>query len=386
MLNSFEFATAGRIVFGAGKLRELPALLKPFGGRVLLVIGSSLKRAEPVVHLLKMAGCDVAVFQVANEPSVELVDTGATVARETSREVVIGFGGGSVVDAAKAISALSCNHEPVMSYLEVIGDGKALTEKPLPFIAVPTTAGTGAEVTSNAVLHSAGNRVKVSLRSPAMLPTIALVDPETSLSLPPGMTATTGIDALTQLIEPFLSCRANPMTDGICREALPKVAGSLEVVFGNGENLPARTNMAFGSLASGLALANSGLGAVHGFAASIGGMFDVPHGAVCAALLPTVLNTNLSRVQDDDSKRDCLTRFSELARILTGDHEAEPEDAIRWVNRLKDQLGIVGLVGLGIDASSHAQIADKASRASSMKGNPVELSQSELIGVLEGSS
>jgi len=386
MLNPFEFATAGRIVFGAGKLKELPAVMRPFGRRVLLVVGSSLQRAQPVVQMLEETGIDVATFHVAGEPSIELVEQGASLARENNSEVVVGFGGGSVIDAAKAISALSRNREPVTSYLEVIGDGKPLTEMPLPFIAIPTTSGTGAEVTRNAVLHSAEHNVKVSLRSPMMLPTIALVDPEVSLSLPPRITAETGMDALTQLIEPFLSCRANPMTDAICREALPKVAGALERVFTHGEDLAARTDMAFGSLSSGLGLANAGLGAVHGFAAPIGGMFDAPHGVVCAALLPAVLKMNWHRIAGDGSKSHYHKRYLELARMITGDPGAPPQNAIEWVTELRERLEIRGLDAFGVGSSDFPLIAQKAACASSMKGNPVKLSQAELIEVLKESA
>ncbi len=385
MSGSFEFATSGRIVFGAGKLKELPGLVKPLGDRILLVIGSNLKRAEPVVQLLGNAGCEIEVFQVACEPTVELVERGAALAGTKRSEVVVGFGGGSVIDAAKAISALARNREPVFRYLEVIGEGKPLTEKPLPFIAVPTTSGTGAEVTRNAVLHSAEHRVKVSLRSPMMLPSIALVDSETSISLPPAITAATGMDALTQLIEPFLSCRANPLTDAICREALPKVAAALERAFTNGDDLAARTDMAFGSLSSGLALANSGLGAVHGFAAPIGGMFSAPHGAVCAALLPAVLSVNLRRILGCDSWRRFRERYFELARILTGNSDATPRDAINWVTTIKTKLKIPGLRAFGISAPDFSLIAERAASASSMKGNPVQLDQADLIDVLVAS-
>ncbi len=385
MVNCFEFATARRIVFGAGALKDLPGLARPFGRRVLLVTGSNPQRADPVVRMLKDVGAEITSFRVAAEPSIELVEQGASLARAQRCEVVVAFGGGSVIDAAKAISALARNCEPVLHYLEVIGEGKPLTEKPLPFIAIPTTAGTGAEVTRNAVLHSVEHQVKVSLRSPMMLPAIALVDPETTLGLPPETSATTGMDALTQLIEPFLSCRANAMTDAICREALPNVAGSLERAVTNGGDLVARTDMAFGSLSSGLALANSGLGAVHGLAAPIGGMFSAPHGAVCAALLPAVLYANLRCIPGQNSKQHLHERFCELGRIFTRSPEATAQDAIDWVAETKQRLAIPGLAAFGVTPSDISLIAQKAASASSMKGNPVELSQSSLIEVLEAS-
>lgn len=381
-MNSFEFATAGRIVFGAGRLKELPRLIDPGVIRILVVTGSSLERAHPVLQYIADAGGAVETFQVLGEPTIKCAEEGARCARAFDAQLVVGLGGGSVIDAAKAIAALTRNAGPVIEYLEVIGAGKPLSNDPLPFIAIPTTSGTGAEVTRNAVLLSEEHRVKVSLRSPKMLPTIALVDPQTTLGLPPETTATTGMDALTQLIEPFLSCRANPMTDAICREALPRVARSLEKAFMDGSDLDARTDLSFGSLSSGLALANSGLGAVHGFAAPIGGMFSVPHGAVCAALLPAVLQMNLQKLEKNPGGGGFLARLAELAAILTGDDGAAPQAAIQWVAELKARLGIKDLKTLGITVKDHGLIATKAASASSMKGNPVALTHLELIEVL----
>ena len=208
-------------------------------------------------------------------------------------DTVIGFGGGAALDAAKAIAILMTNPGDVTDYLEIIGRGKTLTEPPVPCIAIPTTAGTGSEVTRNSVIASREERVKVSLRSPLMLPKVVVVDPELTYDLPPAITASTGVDALTQLIEPFVCSRANPLTDGLCQEGIERVARSLRRAFesaGRGEapaDAAAREDMAVASLFGGLALANAGLGAVHGLAAPLGGMIGAPHGAVCAALLPS---------------------------------------------------------------------------------------------------
>lgn len=249
-------------------------------------------------------------------------------------------------------------------------------------IAVPTTAGTGSEVTRNAVLHSAAHQVKVSLRSPLLLPTAALVDPEMTVPVPPSITATTGMDALTQLIEPFLSSRANPISDGFCREGLPRVMASLERAWENGEDLGARSDMALGGLLSGLALANSGLGAVHGIAAPLGGMFQVAHGAVCAALLPAVLRCNLARIRADANASCFLERYVELSRMASHGGEDDPDFIVHWAADLKARLKIGGLRQLGVNPGRTAEVAAKAAQASSMKGNPVALELADLEKVL----
>ncbi|RPI12577.1 MAG: iron-containing alcohol dehydrogenase, partial [Acidobacteriales bacterium] len=282
----FEFATATRIVFGPGTLREIAPAVREMGVRALPVTGS---RPEIATGL----GLDCVPYAVPGEPTVDLVRQGVQLAREERCDVVIGLGGGSAIDAAKAIAALVPNSGEPLDYLEVVGKGRALEKPSLPFIAVPTTAGTGSEVTRNAVLASPDHRVKASLRSPYMLARLAVVDPELTYDLPPAVTASTGLDALTQLIEPYVSSRANPMTDSLCVEGMRRAARSLPRAFADGRDGEARLDMSLASLFGGLALANAGLGAVHGFAAPIGGAFEAPHGAVCAALLPLVMDANI---------------------------------------------------------------------------------------------
>ena len=303
----FEFATATRIVFGVGTVREVPAAAAQMGRRALVVARRSA-RVEAI-------GITGVAFPVHGEPTVDLVRTGTQLAREAACDMVIALGGGSAIDAGKAIAALLANGGDPLDYLEVVGQGRPLTRPSAPFIAIPTTAGTGSEVTRNAVLASPEHRVKASLRSPHMLPALAIVDPELTLDLPPALTASTGLDALTQLIEPYVSCRANPMTDLYCVEGLTRAASALRRVFRDGHDLAARTDMAFASLLGGLALANAGLGAVHGFAAPLGGMFDAPHGALCAALLPHAMRVNIAALRTADRTAD---RYARVARILTG--------------------------------------------------------------------
>jgi alcohol dehydrogenase class IV len=285
-----------------------------------------------------------------------------------------------VIDAGKAIAALATNCGPAVEYLEVIGQGRPLAKDPLPYIAVPTTAGTGAEVTRNAVLASKEHEVKVSLRSAKMLPAVALVDPELTYGLPPAITANTGLDALTQLIEAFVCLRANALTDGLCREAIPRVAKALPVAFHNGQSVAARGEMALGSLFGGLALANAGLGVVHGFAAPIGGMFEAPHGGICAALLPGALAVNLRAVRK--RAKAGMERFAELAFLVTGEKGAGCERLVEWTSNLTRALQVPGLRVYGVEAKDCDVLCERASRASSMKANPVELTREELREVV----
>jgi len=289
----FEFATATRIIFGAGALKQIGLLAAEMGRRAFVVTGLSTAQTQPLLDLITAQGMQYETFPVAHEPTVETVQSGVRHVRHASCDLIIGFGGGSVIDAGKAIAALMTNPGDLLDYLEVIGKGKPITQPAAPYIAIPTTAGTGAEVTRNAVLASPEHHVKVSLRSPLMLPRVALVDPELTYSLPPQITASTGLDALTQLVEPFVSIRANPMTDAFCREGMRRATHSLRQAYEYRNDVKAREDMALASLLGGLALANAGLGAVHGIASVVGGMFPAPHGAVCARLLPHVMEINV---------------------------------------------------------------------------------------------
>ena len=378
----FEFATVTRIIFGSGTLKEAGAIAKEFGSRVLVVTGSNLNRAEGLIEILRECGVSSVTFGVAGEPTIAAVEQGIEFAKRERCDVVIGFGGGSAIDAGKAIAAMLTNPGELLDYLEIIGRGKALPVAPAPFIAIPTTAGTGAEVTRNAVLASPEHRIKVSLRSALMLPRVALVDPELTLDVPRNITAASGLDALTQLIEPYLSCRANPMTDTLCIEGIRRASRSLRRACDDGRYLAAREDMALASLWSGMALANAGLGAVHGFAGPIGGMFPAPHGAVCAALLPHVMAMNLRALRERQPDGEALRKFAEVARLLTGDANASADDGVRWLEVLVRELQIPPLSRYGTTPAHTAELVEKATAASSMKGNPLPLTAAELKEVL----
>ena len=376
----FEFATATRILFGPGTVTEVSSAAATLGRRALLVTGSNAERSAPLRRRLTEHDIAIVAMAVAGEPTVETVRTGVQCAREEACELIIGMGGGSAVDAGKAIAALLTNPGDPLDYLEVIGRGRALINLSAPYIAIPTTAGTGAEVTRNAVLASHEHHVKVSLRSPLMFPRLAVIDPELTYALPPAITASTGLDALTQLIEPFVSNSANPLTDALCREGMRRAARSLRRAYENGSDAAAREDMAVASLFGGLALANAKLGVVHGCAAPLGGLFPAPHGAVCARLLPHVMDANVRALQAHSAGSP--PRYAEIARILTGRAEATISEGIEWVRTLCDDLKIPGLSQYGLTEAAIPSVVAEAQRASSTKGNPVALNDRELSTVL----
>lgn len=377
----FEFATSSRVVFGPGTLVELGGLVVGMGRRTLVVTGRTPERAGPLFEILKEQGMDYVVFPVEGEPTIETVRKGTQLAREAGCDMVVGFGGGSALDAGKAVAALLTNGGDPLDYLEVVGRGRPLTRPSTPYVAVPTTAGTGSEVTRNAVLLSPEHRVKVSLRSHLMLPRLALVDPELTCTLPPEVTASTGMDALTQLIEAYVSNRANPMTDGICREGMRRAARSLLRAYERGDP-EAREEMSLASLFGGMALTNAKLGAVHGFAGPIGGEFRAPHGAVCAALLPHVMEVNVRALRERAPESWALRRYDEVGRILTGKEDAGAEEGVAWVRKLCEALRIPPLASYGIGPEHFGTLVERASTSSSMQGNPIKLTQEEMEEVL----
>jgi alcohol dehydrogenase class IV len=381
----FEFATAARIIFGAGALREVGPLAAEMGRKALVVTGSHPDRARSLLELLQANGVASVAFSVPDEPTTDLVCAGAERVAQQGCDLVIGFGGGSALDAGKAIAGLAANGCDPFEYLEVIGRGKPLTQPALPCIAIPTTAGTGAEVTRNAVLAVPEQRIKVSLRSPFLLPRLALVDPELTYSLPPAPTASTGLDALTQLIEAYVSNRANPMTDSLCREGIGRAARSLRQAYRHGDDAAAREDMSVASLFGGLALANARLGAVHGFAGVIGGTFHAPHGVVCACLLAAVMATNIRALQARAPQSEALQRYAEVARLLTGDVAAAAERGPAWVQELTEALQIPGLGAYGLTADGFEPLVQQAPKASSMQGNPIQLTPEELGEILSRS-
>ena len=382
---SFEFATAGRILFGAGRLDEVGPLVAGFGTRVLVVTGSETRRAAALIDRLEEVEIYHQVFPVPGEPTTETIQQGVVAARSFNAETIVAIGGGSAIDAGKAIAALAKNPGDLFDHLEVIGKARPLVNPPLPFVAIPTTAGTGAEVTRNAVIASPEHQVKVSLRSPLMLPRLAIIDPLLTCDLPAAVTAATGMDALTQLIEPYVSIKANPLTDGFCREGLVRAGRSLRKAYLDGSDKEARSDMALASLLGGLALANSGLGVVHGFAGPIGGRFTAPHGVVCATLLAESVKTNVAALKIRAPNSPALDRYQESARLILGKKRATVMDLIPWLEELTRDLQIPGLRAFGIQTDHIDEVVRQSRQASSMKGNPIVLDDDELSGILSKS-
>ncbi|HFE53973.1 MAG TPA: iron-containing alcohol dehydrogenase [Bacteroidetes bacterium] len=382
-MNPFEFSTARRIIFGSGKREALPELVASRGKRVTLITGAtSLKRSGALTKLvdaLSARGLAVRVLSgVPGEPTIDGVGAVVAQARKFAPDVIVSVGGGSVLDLGKAVAGLVPNPGTVLDYLEGIGAGKKLEQEPLPHVALPTTAGTGSEVTKNAVLGARMYGVKRSLRDPRLIPTVALVDPELTLTLPPKQTAHSGLDAFTQLVEAYISRRANPLTDGLCLEGVRRVGKSLRIAFRDGSNLAAREDMSLAALLSGMALANAGLGAAHGVAAALGGRYNVPHGLACAVLLPHVLELNRSVAEG---------RMAELAGTMLGRvYVNRSEGAKRLIAEVKGLLEDLEippkLPGVRVERDELPGLV-KASWGNSMRGNPVEPSDEQIAALIE---
>ena len=378
----FEFATAGRVVFGTGAVAGVGTIAAGLGRRALVVTGRHGSAGERVLDLVGGAGVATSRLIVSGEPTTATALDAVAAGREHGCDVVVAVGGGSVLDTGKAAAAIIANGGDPLDYLEVVGAGRPLARPSLPVVAVPTTAGTGSEVTRNAVLVSARDGVKASLRSHFMLPAVALVDPDLTLDLPPEITASTGLDALTQLIEPFVCVRPHPMVDFLCRDGIARAARSLRRACEDGRDAGAREDMCLASLYGGMALANAALGAVHGFAAVVGGLFRAPHGAVCARLLAPAIEVNVRALAERVPGSPVLVRYDEVGRLLTGRQDAVAADAVAWVDSTCQSLRIPALSAYGLGDADVAAVVEKAAAASSTRGNPIQLTRDEMEEVL----
>lgn len=372
----FSFLTATEIRFGRGTAAGAAAFLAARAETVLLVQGANPARAEPLARALAGLGVIVQRFTCATEPDLPMIAAGLAFARAARVQAVVALGGGAVIDAGKALAALIPATRPIMDHLEVVGLGLPLDQPPLPFVALPTTAGTGAEVTKNAVIGVPEARRKVSLRDSRMVPILAIVDPSLTDDCPRAVTLASGLDAITQVIEPYVCSRANPLTDALCADAIPRGLAAL-IRLMQGEDAAARDDLAYVSLCGGLALANAGLGAVHGLAGPLGGMAPAPHGAVCGALLPHVLIAN--RAQASGAAAQRLTQVCAWIGHALGVSDG---DAPRALAAWSSAQGLPRLAMMGVDAGDLPAIAEAAQGSSSMKANPVPLSAIELLAIL----
>jgi alcohol dehydrogenase class IV len=391
---NYSFLAPRQIVFGWGRRSELGTLTASLGRRVMLVSGSrTLERTgviDQIVGILHSAGLDVLGFPVdSREPEVRDVDQLVCDLRDVNPnddDVVIAVGGGSTIDLAKAAAALVTNshNESVLDFLEGVGRGLQITQPPLAFVAVPTTAGTGAEATKNAVISSnspgdnsaSSPRYKKSLRSDLMVPRLVVVDPELTVSVPPDTTASTGMDAITQLIESYISRRAAPIPQALCLQSLRLAMDALPAAVADGTRRDAREAMSHAALLSGIALANSGLGMAHGVAAALGVTCQVPHGLACAVMLPATLRAN------------CDTVRSQLAVLETlfdssSDQVSGADKFVKRIERLCSDVGIpIRLRDIGVLREQIPSLVT-GSRGNSMSGNQRDISDDELQRILE---
>jgi alcohol dehydrogenase class IV len=375
---TFGFATAGRISFGPGCATEIPGAVVAYGRRALVVTGAHPERFD-VLDALEEGDVGITRLAIDHEPTVD--DARAAVDAAQGCDVVLGLGGGSVLDLAKAAGALAEADDP-LDHLEVVGRGRPLPRAALPVVAVPTTAGTGSEVTANAVLASPDDGVKVSVRGQTLLPRTAIVDPLLTVGCSPAVTASAGLDAFTQCLEPFVSPMATPITDGFARTGLAAAGRSLRTAFDDGANVGARTEMALCSLMGGLALANAKLGVVHGIAGVVGGLTGGPHGAICAALLPSAVTVTAAALRDRDPASEALQRYSRAASLVTGGASTRVDDLVAWIRETSQHLSIPGLSSYGLAEDAVDGVVAAAARASSTKGHPIELTPTEMRRVL----
>jgi alcohol dehydrogenase class IV len=373
----FEFATAQRIIFGSGTIAQAPEIAVNLGHNILIVLTHSADEiADQLEQALRQRRCTAIRYEIHGEPDVQSIEAGVETARNANCDCVIAVGGGSALDSGKAIAALLTNGGSVMDYVEVVGAGKPITRPTAPLIAIPTTAGTGAEVTRNAVISVPDKQVKVSMRSPHMLPAVALVDPALTYSLPSDVTASTGLDALTQLIEAYTCNRSNRLSDAFALSGLKCAGRSLLTAFNDGSPA-ARSEMAYASLCSGLALANSGLGAVHGFASVLGGRYPISHGVCCAALLPHVVKANRTALQAREPHSPIIKRYAEIESLLS-----DGNDLGETLDNLVEALKVPRLSAFGITTNDIPDLVAQSQKASSMKANPIVLTDGELFAIL----
>lgn len=376
----FSFISPQSIHFGRGQSQQTAALAKSFGEAALLVHGASARRAEWLIKSCQNAGLTTKTISCQSEPSLPDIELALAQLEGFHPNVVIALGGGSVIDFAKALAALMrCSGRP-LDYLEIVGGGKPIDHPPIPMIALPTTAGTGSEVTKNAVITVPEHSIKVSLRDPRMVPDIAIIDASLMQGAPQRVALTAGLDAVVQVIEPYLSVKANPMTDAICHAAIPIGLKVLRDLVEN-DAPEAWDSMAWVSTCGGLALANSGLGAVHGFAGVIGGKSNAPHGEICGALLPAVLESHLRKAEGQTETHKRLQWILDL--MDTHFAQSEGGMGISGLRRWSTKMGLRGLEDMGLSVSDFSEVVTAASKASSMKGNPFSLSVRELLQILQ---
>ncbi|RJX64840.1 iron-containing alcohol dehydrogenase [Vibrio sinensis] len=377
----FQFMTSTRIIFGEGALQSSLSVMNQFGYSVLLVTGQNMQRSSPIINYLQQHNMRYQHIAISGEPNITMIEESALGGRKFQPDMVVAMGGGSVIDMGKALAAIIPNQGDVYDYVEVVGRNVPLKTKPLPFIAIPTTASTGSEVTRNAVLRSGQDQVKVSLRSPDMLADVAIVDPTLTYGTDRYTSGRGAMDAFTHLMEAYVCGEPNPITDMICEEGLRRlsrsvISGCLE------DDFDARSDLSFAAMLGGMAITNAKLGAAHGLAAALGGKLDAPHSVITARLAPHVMMENI-RVAKEADREDVLNRYTQIAKILTGRSNAHRNDGVLWVNMMLEKLALPNLSDFGVCMTSFDLVAEDAMKSVAIKGNPLPLTKERLMYVLE---
>jgi alcohol dehydrogenase class IV len=388
---TFSFATTPLLHFGAGKISLLPSVIKTFGSKILLVTGTHSFDAHPsYLKLLEQLHSNAIImerFKVDKEPTPTLIDEAVQQFFPYIADVVVAIGGGSVLDAGKAISAMLLLNEPVKDYLEGIGTKPLHPGTKVPFIAIPTTSGTGSEATKNAVLSEIGTEgFKKSLRHNNFVPDVAIVDPMLTLGCPPKITASSGMDAFTQLLESYLSTTANPITDALAFEGLKHISESLIKAYKVDNNLEARTGMSMSAYLSGITLANAGLGLVHGFASSIGGYFPIAHGVICSSLMPAVNKITVRKLRHTKNNEHALLKYASIGKMFSC---VENKSTAYYIDALLEviesytaEMHIPTLSQSGVTPHDFKKIITSTEN----KNNPIALNQEEMLEILEMAS
>ncbi|MBB1464517.1 iron-containing alcohol dehydrogenase [Vibrio sp. SG41-7] len=377
----FQFMTSTKIIFGDGALPASLSLFNQYGYSVLLVTGNTLERTSLVTDYLDAQSMRYQQIAVSGEPNIKMVEEAATSARRFKPDMVVAMGGGSAIDMGKALAAVLPNQGNLYDYVEVVGRNVPLKTKPLPFIAIPTTASTGAEVTKNAVLKSGQDQVKISLRSPEMLADVAIVDPALTHGTNPYLSGRGAMDAFTHLMEAYVCGEPNPLTDMICEEGLRKLSCSViqACIY---DEPQARSDLAFASMLGGMAITNAKLGAAHGLASALGGKISAPHSVITARLAPFVMLENIA-VAKEQQRNDILARYQRIAQIVTGNVEAKEEEAITWLSEVLDTLKLPSLLEFGVCEAQFDEVSADALKSVAIKGTPLPLNQERLVHILK---
>lgn len=386
MVKPFQFAKVPKILFRNGMIADLPGIIKPYGKKIVLVTGKNSfiksRNAGILFHEFGKADIGYHIITVTGEPSPDIIDLAVKKFNNEDINLVIGIGGGSVLDAGKAISAMMYKPESVMEFLEGVGNRDHPGTK-IPYIAIPTTSGTGSEATKNAVISQIGkNGFKRSLRHDNLVPDIALVDPELTLNCPPDITAASGMDCFTQLIEAYLSDKSNKYTDALAIEGFKSIKSSLKRSYTNGEDIEARAGMSFAALISGICLANAGLGVVHGFASSIGGMYNIPHGLVCGTLMAISNEVNVRELRKKSNNITALKKYAFLGELFLDEKGKTDkyymDGFIRFLHDLTQELKLPGLRTCGLQEKDVELVCKKTE----IKNNPIKLAVEDLIEIV----